>query len=71
MFDDRAFRTWPLVFAGAIVFGILFGFAAALADLLFDGKLHLTPRTAAFALAAFAGYVTVAALIRRIGPRKP
>ncbi|WP_456430003.1 hypothetical protein [Rhodocaloribacter sp.] len=71
MFDDRAFRTWPLIFAGALMFGALFGFAAVLADLLFDGVLHVTPHTAAFALLAFAGYVGVAAIIRRLGPPKP
>jgi len=68
MFEDQAFRSWPLIFAGAGIFGLLFGCVALLTEVLFEGKPHLTPTVIGFSTAAFLGYVGAAWIIRRGEP---
>lgn len=62
---EPAFHSRLLVWLGAAVFGGLFGLVALLAERLFDGVFHVTPRVLTLAALAFVGYLGVAALIRR------
>ncbi|PSQ70476.1 MAG: ABC transporter permease [Bacteroidetes bacterium QH_9_67_14] len=64
MFDSRAFRSWPLILAGALGFGALFALVILLADALFEGGFRLSRRVLVFGGGAFAGYVGAAWLVR-------
>jgi hypothetical protein len=64
MFDNRAFRSWPLILAGALGFGMLFALVMLLADALFEGGFRLSRRVLLFGGGAFAGYVGAAWLVR-------
>ncbi len=65
MFEDQAFRSWPLIFSGASVFAFLFGAIALLTELLFEGSLTVTPFVWGFATVAFLGYLGAAWIIRK------
>jgi len=65
MFDDRAFASWSSVLVGAVGFAMLFGLAAMMSGLLFDGVFRVDRTAMSFAAAAFVGYLGVSALIRR------
>ena len=61
MFDQRAFQTWVHVFVGALLFS-----GAFLAVMLLARPFHRA--TVVISMAAFAGYVGTAWLIRRHPP---
>lgn len=67
MFDGHAFQSWYHIFAGALLFALLFGMAASMGEALFDGTLRLTRSVVGIATGAFLGYLGVAYLIRREG----
>lgn len=68
MFDRQAFRTWPLVIAGALIFASLFMIVMLMAEVVVGGRALLSRRVLAIGGAAFTGYVAVAYLLRREEP---
>lgn len=68
MFGEEAFRTWPVVMAGALCFAALFALVALLVEVLFEGHFRVTRTVVGFGVAAFVGYVGTALLLRRGGP---
>lgn len=65
MFTSRAFESWSIILLGALVFASLFGIAAFMGDALLVESLVEPGRTATgLGMAAFAGYIGVALLIR-------
>jgi hypothetical protein len=65
MFDARAFQSWPLVLAGAVVFASLFAGLGLMTEVVFDGRAHLTRATVGLGGGAFLGYLAIALVIRR------
>lgn len=65
MFDDHAFKSWPLIIGGALLFGGLFGVVALLSEVVFEGALRLTSSVVGLSLAAFIGYLGTAFILRR------
>ena len=65
MFGDQAFHSWPVILVGATAFSGLFALLALMTELLFEGALLVTPAVVGFGVAAFAGYVGMAFLLRR------
>lgn len=64
MFDERAFRSWGLVLAGAcVVSGLFLGVMLMVEEVVGDGA-RLTRAAITVALAAFVGYVGTAWIIR-------
>ncbi|MEX0599884.1 MAG: hypothetical protein WD021_08365 [Rhodothermales bacterium] len=65
MFTSRAFASWPLIILGALVFATLFGTATFMGDaLLVESLVRPGRAVVGLGLAAFAGYIGVALLIR-------
>jgi uncharacterized membrane protein len=64
MFDRSAFRTWPLVFAGATVFAILFVVLMLLVEQVLGDGAAYTRAVVGIGGAAFVGYVGTAWIIR-------
>ena len=65
MFDAQAFRSWPIVLAGAAGFAVLFALAAMMSELLLDGAFRITRSVVAIGLAAFFGYLMIAMMLLR------
>jgi hypothetical protein len=64
MFDERAFRSWAHVLAGAcLVSGLFLGIMLMAEEVVGDGA-RLTRAAITVALAAFGGYVGTAWIIR-------
>ncbi len=64
MFDGSAFRTWPLVFAGATIFAIAFIVLMLLFEHVAGDGAHLTRAVLGIGGAAFIGYIGTAWIIR-------
>jgi len=60
MFDDQAFQSWPIILAGAALFGGLFGLVGLLAEVVYGESFQLTPAVFGLSAAAFVGYIGVA-----------
>ncbi|MDX1546243.1 MAG: hypothetical protein R3247_04610 [Rhodothermales bacterium] len=69
MFDDQAFRTWPLILLGAAVFAGCFALLALMTEWLFEGVLTVTSSVVGFGVTAFVGYVGTAMILRDGRPR--
>ncbi len=67
MFEDDYFFTWPGVLVGASCLALLCGIAVSMGGLVAGGMIGPPRRVAVFAAAAFAGYLCVAAILRRPG----
>jgi hypothetical protein len=65
MFDDRAFRSWVLILAGALGFASLFASVGLMVELLFEGAFRVTWNVVGLGAAAFIGYIGIGALHRR------
>lgn len=65
MFDERAFRSWKLVLAGASVVSILFLAVMLMVEEVAGGGARLSRAAVTISLAAFVGYVGTAWIIRR------
>ena len=65
MFGNHAFQSWAVIFVGAVMFAMLFMILAMMTELVFEGAFQMTPGVMAFGLAAFAGYVGAAMVLRR------
>lgn len=63
--DRRTFSSWPLLVLIATAFSGLFGLAAMMIDVLFDGSATFTRGTAALMFAAFVGFMVVVGIVRR------
>lgn len=66
MFDEQAFHSWPYVFAGAVLFALLFVVAGLMIELVFDGAFRVTRSVVGLGAGAFVGYVAVASILRRM-----
>lgn len=65
MFTGTAFESWPIILLGALIFASLFGIAAFMGDALLVESIVRPGRTAVgLGVAAFAGYIGVALIIR-------
>lgn len=65
MFTGSAFESWPVIVLGAVVFASLFGIAALMGDaLLVESLVHPGRTATGLGVAAFAGYIGVALIIR-------
>lgn len=64
MFDGSAFRTWPLVFAGATIFAIAFVVLMLLFEHVAGDGAHPTRAVVGIGGAAFIGYIGTAWIIR-------
>jgi len=64
MFDGSAFRTWPLVFAGAIVFATMFVVLMLLVEHVAGDGAYPTRAVKTIGGAAVVGYVGTAWIIR-------
>ncbi|NNF03314.1 MAG: hypothetical protein HKN17_02505 [Rhodothermales bacterium] len=62
--DRRTFSSWPLLIAMAAVFSGLFGLAAVLIDVLFDGVAEFSRGTAVVMFTAFVGFIVVVGIVR-------
>lgn len=69
MFDERAFRSWGHVIAGACVVSGLFFWVMLMIEEVVGGGARLTRAVVIIPLAAFVGYVGTAWIIRREGQR--
>lgn len=70
MFDDRAFRSWELVFAGAcVVSGLFLAVMLMVEEVAGDGA-RFSRAAVTIALAAFVGYVGTAWIIRASDPKE-
>ena len=67
MFDTQAFRSWPQIVLGAILFAVLFGSAVAMGEALLDGAVRMTRTVLGLGTAAFLGYIGVAVIVRYEG----
>lgn len=63
--DRRTFSSWPLLVAVGAAFSGLFGLAAMMIDVLFDGSVTFTRGTAVVMFAAFVGFLVVVGFVRR------
>lgn len=68
MFDGRAFRSWPHIFVGAMVFAGLFMTLTMMSELVFGGRFYMSRAAAGIGMAAFLGYVGTAWLVRPASP---
>lgn len=68
MFNERAFRTWAHVVVGATVFAGLFLVIMTLAQQVVGEGVRVSRATLAVSVAAFAGYVGTAWIIRSESP---
>ncbi len=64
MFTQRAFGSWLSVLAGAALFALLFALAALMTEFVLEGTPRVSRWVVVFGIAAFAGYVGVAVLLR-------
>lgn len=64
MFDSSAFRTWPLVFAGATIFAIAFIVLMLLVEHVLGEGAQPTRAVVGIGGAAFVGYIGTAWIIR-------
>lgn len=67
MFDERAFRSWGRVFAGACVVSGLFFWVMLMIEEVAGGGARLSRAAVVVPLAAFIGYTGTAWIIRREG----
>lgn len=63
--DRRTFSSWPLLVALAAAFSGLFGLAALMIDVLFEGSATFSRSTAVLMFAAFVGFLLVVGIVRR------
>jgi hypothetical protein len=70
MFDGRAFRSWPHIVSGAVVFAGLFMTVAMMSELVFEGRFGVTRAAIGIGAGAFIGYVATAWLVRPAHPPK-
>lgn len=71
MFNGLAFRTWGHVLVGATAFAVLFFVIMVLAKQVVGNGVRVDRATLAVSVAAFAGYVGTAWIIRSESASKP
>lgn len=65
MIEDDALFTWPGALVGAALLAALFMLAALMGELVTEGSFRFSRSVVTFGLAAFVGYLAVAALLSR------
>lgn len=68
MFDGRAFRTWPHILLGAMLFAGLFALLACMTERVFVGRFYVSRAVVGLGAGAFIGYVATAWLVRPLPP---
>lgn len=63
--DRRTFSSWPLLITLAAAFSGLFGIAALMIDVMFEGSASFSRGTALVMIAAFVGFMIVVGIVRR------
>lgn len=63
--DRRTFSSWPLLATVGAAFSGLFGLAAMMIDVLFEGSATFSTGTAVVMFAAFVGFLVVVGIVRR------
>ncbi len=66
MFSEQAFRTWPRILGGGLLFSTLFTLVVFMADRLIAAPARPVERLLAFGALAFVGYLGAALA----GPRE-
>lgn len=63
-FDDSAFRSWPQLLAGGVLFGVMFEAPVLLFDFLVEGRLFFSRAALFLGLGGFLGYILTGAAIK-------